>query len=158
MTPKFQNKYGQGVAGTFNNNVVGSWGPEMDGSTQTMALGELPYSARDNDLYKDFLRTGTTWTNSVEFTKSVEDVSFIAGVTRLDNTAVVPNSGLDRTTVHFRANTKITDWLSFDGKVNYINQNTNNRISIALDPNNIFMDNLYRPRSVAFSDYKPFRA
>src|SRR5690606_553798 len=114
MTPDFQNKYGQGVAGTFNNNVVGSWGPEMDGSTQTMALGELPYSARDNDLYKDFLRTGTTWTNSVEFTKSVEDVSFIAGVTRLDNTAVVPNSGLDRTTVHFRANAKITDWLSFD--------------------------------------------
>src|SRR5690606_16129811 len=31
-------------------------------------------------------------------------------------------------------------------------------ISIALDPNNIFMDNLYRPRSVAFSDYEPYRA
>jgi TonB-dependent SusC/RagA subfamily outer membrane receptor len=65
MTPEFQNTYGQGGGGTFNNNVVGSWGPKMDGSTKTQTLGELPYSARDNDLYKDFLRTGTTWTNSV---------------------------------------------------------------------------------------------
>jgi TonB-linked SusC/RagA family outer membrane protein len=158
MTPKFQNEYGQGLSGTFNNNVVGSWGPRMDGSIKTQTLGELPYSARDNDIYKDFLRTGTTWTNSVEFSKSYEDLSFVAGVTRLDNEAVVPNSGLDRTSVHLRANAKITKWLSFDGKINYVNQNGTNRISLALDPNNIFMDNLYRPRSVAFSDYEPYRS
>ncbi|HYF69446.1 MAG TPA: SusC/RagA family TonB-linked outer membrane protein [Ohtaekwangia sp.] len=157
MTPKFQNKYGQGMGGTFNNNVKSSWGPEMDGSTQTMALGELPYSARDNDLYNDFLRTGTTWTNNVQFSKSVEDLTFLAGITRLDNKAVVPNSGLDRTSVNIRTTAKITSWLSFDGKMNYINQNSDNRISIALDPNNIFYDNLYRPRSVAFSDYRPFK-
>lgn len=158
MTPEFQNKYGQGTGGTFNNNVVGSWGPEMDGSVKTQALGELPFSARDNDLYKDFLRTGTTWTNSVEFSKSYQDVTFLANVTRLDNKAVVPNSGLDRTSVNLRATAKISKWLSFDGKVNYINQNADNRISIALDPNNVFMDNLYRPRSVAFSDYDAFKA
>src|SRR5690606_4989230 len=87
MTPDFQNRYGQGIGGTFNNNVVGSWGPEMDGSNQTMALGELPYAARDNDLYKDFLRTGTTWTNSVEFSKPYQDISFLANVTHLDNKA-----------------------------------------------------------------------
>lgn len=158
MTPKFQNEYGQGLSSTFNNNVVGSWGPKMDGSTKTQTLGELPYSARDNDIYKDFLRTGTTWTNSVEFSKSYEDLSFVAGVTRLDNEAVVPNSGLDRTSVNLRANAKIAKWLSFDGKINYVNQNGTNRISLALDPNNIFMDNLYRPRSVAFSDYEPYRS
>lgn len=157
MTPNFQNKYGQGIAGTFNNNVVGSWGPEMDGSTQSMTLGNLPYSARDNDLYKDFLRTGSTWTNNVEFTKSTDDLTMLAGVTRLDNKAVVPNSDLDRTTINLRTTAKILKWLSFDGKVNYIRQNTNNRIAIARDPNNIFMDNLYRPRSVAFSDYDSFK-
>ncbi len=158
MTPDFQNKYGQGIAATFNNNVVGSWGPEMDGSTQAMTLGNLPYSARDNDLYKDFLRTGTTWTNSVGFSKSTEEMTLLAGVTRLDNNAVVPNSGLDRTSVNLRATAKISKWLSVDGKINYINQNAKNRISIARDPNNIFMDNLYRPRSVAFSDYYAFEA
>lgn len=158
MTPDFQNKYGQGTAGVFNNNVVGSWGPVMDGSIKTQALGELPYSARDNDIYKDFLRTGTTWTNSVEFSKTYEDITVLANITHLDNKAVVPNSGLDRTSVNLRMTAKILEWLSFDGKVNYINQEAKNRISIALDPNNIFMDNLYRPRSVAFSDYAPYRA
>ncbi len=158
MTPKFQNKYGQGENGAFNNNRALSWGPEMDGSIQSMTLGSLPYSARDNDLYKDFLRTGTTWTNSVGFSKSTEDMTLLAGVTRLDNDAVVPNSGLDRTSVNLRATAKISKWLSVDGKINYINQNAKNRISIARDPNNIFMDNLYRPRSVAFSDYDAFKA
>lgn len=158
MTPDFQNTYGQGINGTFDNNVAASWGPVMDGSTKAMALGNLPYSARDNDLYKDFLQTGTTWTNSIEFSKSLGDVTVLANVTRLDNEAVVPNSGLERTSVNLRATAKLAKWVSIDGKVNYINQNARNRVSIALDPNNIFMDNLYRPRSVAFSDYAPYEA
>lgn len=158
MTPEFQNRYGQGLGGTFNNNVVGSWGPEMDGSTQAMALGNLPYAARDNDLYKDFLRTGTTWTNSLEFSKTSGDMTFMANVTRLDNKAVIPNSGLDRTSINLRTTAEVTKWLKFDGKINYINQNADNRIALALDPNNVFMDNLYRPRSVAFSDYNPYRS
>ena len=158
MTPKFQNTYGQGTGGVYNNTVAQSYGPKMDGQVITTTLGDHPYSPRDNDLYKDFLRTGRTWTNSFEFSKATEDVTFIAGVTRLDNQAVVPNSGLDRTSVNLRATAKINKWLSVDGKVNYINQNTNNRISIAADPNNIFMDNLYRPRNVAFSDYDAYKA
>jgi TonB-linked outer membrane protein, SusC/RagA family len=155
--PKFQNEYGQGVGGTFNNNVVGSWGPKMDGSIKDMALGKLPYSARDNDLYQDFLRTGSTWTNSVELTKSSEEITFRAGLTRLDNSAVVPNSGLDRTSINLRTTAKMAKWLDADIKINYINQNTKNRISIARDPNNVFMDNLYRPRSIAFSDYDAYK-
>lgn len=156
--PKFQNEYGQGGGGVFDANVVGSWGPKMDGKMVQMALGEFPYSARDNDLYKDFLQTGTSWTNSFELTKSVDGLAYRAAVTRLDNTAVVPNSGLDRTSIVFSGNAKMAEWLSVESKINYINQNTKNRISLARDPNNIFMDNLYRPRSVSFSDYDAYRA
>lgn len=158
MTPDFQNTYGQGRNNAFDENVASSWGPAMDGSTQVQTLGSNPFSARDNDIYKDFLRTGSTWTNSVEFVKAAEDMTLLAGVTHLTNKSVVPNSGLDRTSVNLRTTAKVTDWLSVDAKLNYINQNADNRISIARDPNNIFMDNLYRPRSIAFSDYEPFRA
>lgn len=158
QTPKFQNEYGQGNNGAFDANVVGSWGPKMDGQKRTMALGEFAYSARDNDLYKDFLRTGTSWTNSFEMSKSVDGLTYRAGVTRLDNKAVVPNSGLDRTSVVLSGTAKMAPWLNFESKINYINQNTKNRISLARDPNNIFMDNLYRPRSVGFSDYEAYRA
>ncbi len=158
MTPDYQNKYGQGSSGSFDYNQVGSWGPAMDGSLQNMALGQYRYAARDNDLYKDFLRTGTTWTNSMEVTKATEDMSIRAGVTRMDNKSVVPNSGMDRTSIVLRSTVKLTDWLSADFKINYINQNSNNRVSLAADPNNIFYDYLLKPRSVGYSDYEPYRA
>jgi TonB-linked SusC/RagA family outer membrane protein len=158
QTPKFQNVYGQGLNGTFDNNTVGSWGPKMDGSSQAQALGTLPYSARDNDLYKDFLQTGSSWTNSVEFSKNTEEMTMVAGVTNLENKAIVPNSGLDRTSINLRLTTNLAKWLTFDGKLNYINQEGKNRISLARDPNSVFMDNLYRPRSVNFSDYNSFKA
>jgi TonB-linked SusC/RagA family outer membrane protein len=158
QVPKFQNEYGQGSNGQFDKNSVGSWGPKMDGSVKEMALGSFAYSARDNDLYKDFLKTGTTWTNSLELKKASEDMSFLAGVTRMDNQGVIPNSGLDRTSINLRGTAKLAKWLSADVKINYINQNTKNRIAVALDPNNVFYDNLYRPRSVAFSDYDAYKA
>jgi TonB-linked SusC/RagA family outer membrane protein len=158
QVPKFQNEYGQGSGGQFDKNTTGSWGPKMDGSTKEMVLGTFAYSARDNDIYKDFLQTGTTWTNSVELRKAYEDISFLAGVTRMDNKGVIPNSGLDRTSINFRSTAKLANWLSADVKINYINQNTKNRTAIALDPNNIFYDNLYRPRSVNFSDYDAYKA
>jgi len=158
QTPDFQDEYGQGSNGVFNNNVASSWGPKMDGSMKEMALGTLPYSARDNDLYKDFLRTGTSWTNNLELSKSVDGLTFLAGVTRLDNRSAVPNSHFDRTSVNLRATAQLAAWLQADVKVNYINAFSRNRVSLAADPNNVFYDNLYRPRSVAFSDYKPYKA
>lgn len=56
QTPKFQNIYGQGVDGKFDNNKTDSWGAVMDGSMKDMAMGNLPYAARDNDLYSDFYK------------------------------------------------------------------------------------------------------
>ncbi|WP_278623744.1 SusC/RagA family TonB-linked outer membrane protein [Parabacteroides gordonii] len=158
QTPTFQNVYGQGAAGAFDNNVYGSWGPKMDGSTKDMALGSFGYAARNNNLYKDFLRTGTSWTNSVDISKSSEDITFRAGVTRLDNKGVVPNSGLDRTSINLRSTAKLAKWLSADVKVNYINQHTNNRIKLATDPDNIFLNYLSMPRSVGFSDYSGYES
>ncbi len=157
QTPDFQNVYGQGIDGVFDNNKASSWGAVMDGSMKQMAMGEHPYAARDNDLYKDFLRTGSTWTNSVDLSKSSEDMTFRAGVTRLDNKGVIPNSGMDRTSINLRATSKFANWLSADMKVTYINQHTNNRIKLAGDPDNIFLNYLSMPRSVAFSDYDAYK-
>lgn len=153
QTPDFQDVYGQGVAGAFDNNKAMNWGAPMDGSTQKMAMGDFSYAARDNNLYKDFLRTGTTLTNSVDLSKSTEDVTFRAGATRLDNKGVVPNSGMDRTSINLRSTAKMSKWLSADVKINYISQHTKNRIKLAGDPDNIFLNYLSMPRSVGFSDY-----
>ena len=157
QTPEFQNIYGQGSKGEFDNNQGMSWGPLMDGSEKDMTLGKFKYAARDNNLYKDFLQTGTTWTNSVDLSKSTEEMTFRAGVTRLDNRGVVPNSGMDRTSINLRTTAKLSKILSADVKVNYVSQHTKNRVKLAADPDNIFLNYLSMPRSVAFSDYDAYR-
>jgi len=183
MTPDFQNEYGQGgwfeqdmkdsnnnpilgedgkplkeMAHGFNNDMIGSWGPKMDGSLKDMQLGKYAYAARDNNIYKDFLRTGTTWTNSMEISKASEDITLRASITRMDNKSAVPNSGIERTSINLRSTVKLTDWLSADFKINYINQQSKNRVALAADPNNIFFDYLEMPRSIGYSDWEPYRA
>lgn len=174
QTPKFQNSYGQGAWHVDKNDPndkdkvtfegyrydpqdSSNWGPALDGKNIETPMGSLPYSNRGNDLYKDFLQTGTSWTNSVDLSKSTESMTFRAGVTRLDNKGIVPNSGMDRTSINLRSTAQLAKWLSADMKINYVNQHTKNRTKLAADPDNIFMNYLSFPRNIAFSDYDAFR-
>ena len=156
-TPDFQNDYGQGVNGAFDVTSSGSWGAKMDGAEVEALMGKKPYSASGNDLYKDFLQTGFTSTNSLELTTGGENSTLRLGMTRLDNTGVVPNSKFNRTSVDLRTTGQ---WkkLSADVKLNYINQNTENRIKLAGDPDNIFLNYLLMPRSVSMSDYTQYES
>jgi TonB-linked SusC/RagA family outer membrane protein len=159
QTPEYQNIYGQGDGGIFVADKLGSWGAKMDETKKvSTALGELPYSARDNNVYKDFMQTGSSWTNSLDISKSTEEMTFRAAVTRLDNKAVIPNSGMDRTSITLRSTAKLAKWLSADIKINYVNQNAKNRIAVAADPSNIFYESLLMPRSIAYSDFLPSEA
>ena len=154
-TPDFQNVYGQGTNGLFDTTAAGSWGPKMDGSQVVAVMGTKAYSPNGNDLYEDFLRTGVTSTNSLELSTGNENATIRLGLTRLDNKGVVPNSDFSKTSVNLRSTGK---WkkLSVDAKLNYIKQKTENRIKLASDPDNIFLNYLMMPRSVAMSDYQNF--
>lgn len=161
MTPDFQNVYGQGTDGAFNSTSVASWGGKMDGSQvadyTTSAVNPKstyatrPYEARDNDLYKDFLRTGTTWTNSIDLSAGGDNSTFRASLMNMQNKGVVPNSGIDKTSFTLRSTGK---WgkLSADAKITFVTQKTENRTKLAADPDNIFYNYLVMPRSVSFSD------
>ena len=154
-TPDFQNTYGQGVNGAFDVTAAGSWGGKMDGSSVEALMGTKAYSPTGNDLYKDFLRTGFTSTNSLEIGNSSDNTTLRLGVTRLDNKGVVPNTKFQRTSFDLRGTSK---WgkLSADVKFNYIKQLTDNRLKLAGDPDNIFQNYLIMPRSVAMSDYQKY--
>lgn len=154
-TPDFQNTYGQGVNGAFDATSGGSWGGKMDGSQVAALMGTKAYSPAGNDLYKDFLRTGFTSTNSVEIANSGDNTTLRLGVTRLDNKGVVPDSKFQRTSFDLRATSK-WDKLSADVKFNYIKQLTDNRVKLAGDPDNIFLNYLNMPRSVSMSDYQQY--
>lgn len=150
--PKYQNEYGQGTDGEYVSTAAASWGERMTGQTyKNLIGGDIVYSPADNDL-KDFLRTGTTWTNSIELTSANEKNTFRVGVMNLSNKAVVPNSGFNRTSFTLRGTANLTSKLSMDAKISYINQKTDNRVKLAGDPDNIFLNYLRMPRSVHYSD------
>lgn len=155
QTPSFQNVYGQGINGQFDVSRADSWGAKMTGQSVNALMGQKKYLPDGNNLYKDFLRTGTTWTNSVDLATSKDNSTVRVGVTRLDNKGVIPNSRFDRTSLNIRATNKINRF-STDVKLNYINQNTKNRIKLAGDPDNIFRNYLIMPRSVSMDDYRAF--
>lgn len=103
------------------------------------------------------MQTGVTSTNSLELSAGNNNSTLRLGITRLDNKGVVPNSKFDRTSVDIRSTGKWNK-LSADVKLNYINQNTENRIKLASDPDNIFLNYLLMPRSVAMSDYTKYES
>lgn len=151
--PKYQNTYGQGTGGKYKADEASSWGEKMTGQEFTDQVGnKFTYSPSGNDLYSDFLQTGTTWTNSIEISSATDKNSVRLGVMNLSNKGIVPNSSFGRTSVTLRGTANLTDKLSVDGKVTYINQKTNNRTKLGGDPGNIFNNYLMMPRSVSFSD------
>ena len=156
QTPSFQNVYGQGSGGVFDVNQQGSWGGKMDGSVVHALMGDKAYSPTDNNLYKDFLHSGTTFTNNVDFNYGTDHSTMRASITRLDNNNVIPNSGFNRTSFDLRSTSTLSKFLSTDFKINYINDFIKNAIKLASDPDNIFLNYLMMPRSVGFSDYQKF--
>lgn len=154
-TPEFQDVYGQGINGAFDKAASGSWGAKMDGAQVDALMGKKAYSPAGKSFYTDFLRTGVTSTNSLELSKGNENSTVRLGISRLDNKGIIPNSNFDRTSFNLRTTGK---WNKFsaDAKMDYIKQNTNNRIKLASDPDNIFLNYLIMPRSVSMADYQAY--
>ncbi len=138
----FQYEYGQGSIALVNGAVVmnkpvnaaqaystgsSSWGPKMDGQPYIQADGVMrPYSAAPNNI-DNFYSDGSTWTNTLSFTKGFEQGSVRFSASNLGNTNIVPNSGLDRQTFNLAAAYNITKRLSVDVRANYILENGKNR-------------------------------
>lgn len=153
MYPNFQNKYGQGVNGEYaTSNAANSWGYEMDGKEVVDYVGRKVKYAPGADM-KDFLRTGTSWTNSVEVSSSSDKNSIRFAVTDLRNKGIVPNNDFSRTSATLRATAQLTNKLSVDVKGSFIKQNTDNMVKLGASPDNIFYQFLLMPRSVQLSDF-----
>ena len=151
--PKMQNVYGQGTGGEINTTTGESWGAKMTGQNYSNYVGRnLVYDSYDNKL-TDFIRTGSTWTNSVDITNATDKNTFRLGIMHLDNKGIVPNSDFNRTSITLRGTAQLSEKLSVDAKISYINQKTNNRVKLGGDPDNIFNNYLIMPRSWHMSDF-----
>ncbi|MEO6833703.1 MAG: SusC/RagA family TonB-linked outer membrane protein [Chitinophagaceae bacterium] len=108
--PAVQNVFVQGTGGKYSTSTNQSFGPRADTSN-------IPIY----DKYKNFFNTGVAYTNNLGLSWGTENSTFRIGLGNTKNTGVVPNSQLNRTTVNFRAESKLADYLSVGGDFNYTN-------------------------------------
>ena len=148
----FQYEYGQGVGGnkptTANEALQAgrmSWGAKLDGSQVIQFDGkQYAYSAVKDNM-KNFYRKGGSFTNTVSLSRGTESGSFRLSLSSLDNNSIVRNSGLDRKTINFTADQKITEKLRITVLANYVNEESQNRPNLSdgpMNPNNgVFLAN-----------------
>ncbi|MCW3083389.1 MAG: hypothetical protein JWP12_755 [Bacteroidetes bacterium] len=104
--PKLQEVYGQGSNGVATRQSSNSW-------------GEI--AATPRNPYDDFFKTGYTYTNNVAIYGGTENSALRLSVGNTNQTGIVPNSSLKRTTARLTADTKINDQFSAGGTVDYSN-------------------------------------
>ena len=113
-----------------------SYGPPLDGRrtivdpfvypeeayTKTLVL--LPEPA---DNVKKFYNTGITNSNTISLSGGNDKTTVRLSLGNSTTQGIIPNNTLSKETVMLRANSQVTDFLSFDAKFNYIHDEGNNR-------------------------------
>ncbi len=147
LVPKTQNQYGLGYEGTnmfpagqdiidgkpydsvFPVWLNDSWGPPLDGrrviSDPYLMPGEdlktrtlLP---EDPNNVRDFWETGLIANNMLSFSGGTDNTTARLSIGNTYTKGITPNHKGNRNTFNLRVNSKLTDKLSFDGKINYTN-------------------------------------
>ncbi|WP_338872769.1 SusC/RagA family TonB-linked outer membrane protein [Spirosoma sp. SC4-14] len=159
-TPRIQNQYGAGngkqdyqfVDGgqSYENNIP-NYGAPFDGRTVVQfdspagqfQAGDLVARAQNpgstptatpwvghSDNFRNFLQTGVTTQNNLALNLNSEKGSLRISVGNLYNKGILPYTDLRRYTFAVRAENQLTDKLSSNMFLNYINSSSDNRPNI----------------------------
>lgn len=126
--------YGTTADGPSTNATSSTWGPsfavggmffQYDPERKGVGLARTPWVA-----YKDpidaFFITGFESNNSVSLDGTYKNVGLRLSASHGNNEWIVPNTGLERTSVALNANTNLTKKLSLNLKAQYSNRHSDN--------------------------------
>jgi TonB-linked SusC/RagA family outer membrane protein len=128
MVSQFQDVYGQGTGGVYNNRSDLSWGPKMEGQTvedwspDPASAGKTYALTPQPDNVKDFFLTGRNLVNNLLINLGGEKTQTVFSFTRTDAKGMVPNNELIRNNISLRVNSKLLPKLSLDAKIDYTRQ------------------------------------
>lgn len=155
--PDFQNEYGQGRGGVYTIGDGGrSWGPPLDGRDMKVPVnteyppknGEVvPWEPYPNAM-KEFFETGKTLNNGLSLTAGNDKGNFRLSYSNLDQTGMVPNTGMKRNTVAMTGSYYLSDKLSVTTNINYVNTNSANRTVFGYGTESIVYTWLWEGRQV----------
>ncbi|TWF41722.1 iron complex outermembrane receptor protein [Chitinophaga polysaccharea] len=141
-------KTGSGPYGINTYNQVGwpgsgvSWGPKMDGKMITWWDGTQKADVPQPDNIKLLFRNGMQSSHNVSLSGGNEWGSIRASFSRLDNSAVLPNSKYYRNTFNLGANMKLTKRVSVQLTSSYIVNQYHNPPQLGNDDGNSWMKRL----------------
>jgi TonB-linked SusC/RagA family outer membrane protein len=126
--------YGTTADGASTNATSATWGApfsaggmfyQYDPVTKTRGLERTPWVAYEDPIDAFFV-TGFESTNSVALDGTYKKVDLRLSASHGSNEWIVPNTGLERTSVSLTAGTKLTKKLSVNLKAQYSNRNSDN--------------------------------
>ncbi|QLE02311.1 SusC/RagA family TonB-linked outer membrane protein [Galbibacter sp. BG1] len=156
VEPKLQNVYGQGRYDTATDQLIysidnsGSWGPQMDGSQKGRfdGVGTAAYSPNPGD-FKDYYDTGVTSLNSINVSQAKEGFNYKLSYGYLNNNSIQPGTNLKRHNFGLAAGIDIGERVEVFGKLDYSNQNGENRPELTDGQSNTIKALSLKPRNIS---------
>ncbi len=155
QVPTFQNKYATGYeetniygdglfevpvgSGNYYENMPtwhgDSWGPPLDGRRKVVNPFVFPGDApsvltllpQDPNNVRDFYDMGMSNQNSIAITGGNENSTARLSIGNTWAHGIMPNHKIESQNISLRTTTKVSDFLSFDAKVNYIHDEGHQR-------------------------------
>jgi len=185
--PEYQTKYGQGTNNDYRQGVYGSWGMPFVGvpsvlPTRTTIPHQLarsfssaifpefyqadgvtpiqvPYKSYAKENVSNFFQTGNVFENAVSISSGTDKGNFTSGISRTENTGVVPENGITRTSINIGGNIKLDNKWYASGSMNYVKttQKTPPISSNAGAAGSIMNALMYTPTSFDLTNY-PFES
>ena len=156
--PDFQNEYAQGTIGKYNSSNLNGWGPRIAGQTVENIRGEEVTLQAYPDNVKDFYVNDITAINSVSFSNADEVSDLRVGITHTNQSGIVPNNNLDRTSITVNSGRKMTEALSVRLSGTYTNLDTKGRaVAGGNDPNVLTSIINTLPRTFDINDLKNYK-
>ncbi|MGD2216932.1 MAG: SusC/RagA family TonB-linked outer membrane protein [Gemmatimonadales bacterium] len=165
--PDYQDEYGQGLFGEFQwvdgagaglwDFVDESWGPKLDGRLIDQFTGpQQPWVAHPDNV-SSFFRTGSSINTNVAVSNAGErhHVRLSVTDTRLQSTA--PGASIHRVGLQLKGGVGITDRLSADASLNYIDNSAENRMGTGYDENNPMQSYIWFGRQVDMDALRDYR-
>lgn len=153
----FQNEYGQGVNGTYDNRSEEAWGPRLDGnmvdhwSLDPESPAQYFFSANP-DNKRDVFQNGYNYASNVIATMGGERTQSIFSYTLTKAAGIVPNNELLRHNASMRVNSQLSKKLRIDSKISFMKQNLENQLNMGPSNYNPIMQIYKMPPNISTSD------
>jgi TonB-linked SusC/RagA family outer membrane protein len=136
-SPEYQTTYGQGTEGDTRLGVFGSWGAAysaIDSIPHPLASrfgGVFPelvgkrvkYEPFGQANYDNFYRQGSVYENAINLQGGNEKASISAGISRMDNSGIVPFNSINRTSINLGGQATLDNGLYINGSISYVSTN-----------------------------------